>query len=423
MSTLLALDVRGRRVVFAGGGAVSARRARAYVDEGAEVVVVAPELSVELGELVSHGLVTWMAEPVECEHLVGAWLVHTATGDAAVDLLVSGWADELRVWCINAGSGSDGSAKSVATSRIGELTVGVSSAVGADPRRTRAICDALADHVTSGGVDLRRRRRGADSEGRVILVGGGPGDPELLTIRARRALAEADVIVADRLGPRSVLAELPDGVEIVAVGKSPNHHPVPQEEINRILVDRASRGAVVVRLKGGDPFVFGRGGEEFIACREAGVRVEVIPGISSAVSVPATAGIPVTHRGLARAFHTVTGHEAVDEDTLAVLRGGQTTVVVLMGVAALPEIARRALAAGVDPTLPVAIIEQGTTAAQRTTRAPLDSIARAAADAAVENPAVIVLGEVARFGLLEPDVTPSLATTGRRDPIGVRSSS
>ncbi|PSL37732.1 uroporphyrinogen-III C-methyltransferase [Labedella gwakjiensis] len=407
MSALLSLAVSGRRVVFVGGGRVSARRARSYVDEGADVIVVAPVVDVELRALIDGGLVTWIDGFVSPTHLDGAWIVHTATGDPAVDLLVASWADERRIWCINAGSGTDGSARSVATARAGEVTVGVSSAHGSDPRRTRAICDALADHVSTGGVDLRRVRRGSAADGRVVLVGGGPGDPDLLTVRARMALAQADVVVADRLGPRTVLDDLAPGVEIIDVGKTPHHHPVPQEEINRILVDRASRGDVVVRLKGGDPFVFGRGGEEFVACREAGIRVEVVPGISSALAVPAAAGIPVTHRGVARGFLTVTGHEAVDDDALALMRGGRTTVVVLMGVAALPLIVERALASGVDEALPVAIVENGTTAEQRSTRAPLSAIVGAATRVGVRNPAVIVFGEVARFGLLDPILAPA----------------
>jgi uroporphyrin-III C-methyltransferase/precorrin-2 dehydrogenase/sirohydrochlorin ferrochelatase len=402
MSTLLSLEVVGRRVLFVGGGRVSARRARTYVDEGADVHVVAPELDDDLAALVDAGLAGWDRGGVTPAHLDGAWLVHCATGDPAVDLLVAAWADERRIWCINAGSGADGSARSVASSRVGEVTVGVSSAHGADPLRTRAICDALADHVTSGRVDLRRVRRTEDAEGRVILVGGGPGDPDLLTVRARMAIAQADVVVADRLGPRSVLDGLAPGVEIIDVGKTPHDHPIPQSEINRILVERAERGDVVVRLKGGDPFVFGRGGEEFIACREAGVRVEVVPGLSSALAVPAAAGIPVTHRGVARGFLTVTGHESVDDATLGLLRAGRVTLVVLMGVAALPLIVERALASGVDGELPVAIVENGTTAEQRSTRAPLSAIVETAERVDVRNPAVIVFGEVARFGLLEP---------------------
>jgi uroporphyrin-III C-methyltransferase/precorrin-2 dehydrogenase/sirohydrochlorin ferrochelatase len=402
MTTMLSLDLGGRRVVLAGGGAVSARRARSFCDDGADVVVVAPDLDAGLRELVALGLVTWIEDVVRPEHLEGAWLVHAATGDPATDLLVVGWADERRIWAINAGSGWDGSARSVATARVDDLSIGVASADRADPRRVRAVRDALATHAASGGVDMRRKRRDPSAPGRVLLVGWGPGDPDLLTVKARKAIALADVVVADRLGPRSVLDEVAPGVEIIDVGKSPHHHPVPQDEINRLLVERALRGDVVVRLKGGDPFVFGRGGEEFIACRAAGVRVEVVPGVSSAVAVPAAAGIPVTHRGVSRGFLTVTGHEAVDEETLAVVRAGRVTLVVLMGIAALPEIVARALAAGIHPELPVAIVEDGTTAEQRTTRAPLGGIVEAARRVGVRNPAIIVLGEVARFGLLEP---------------------
>lgn len=403
--SLIALDLQGRLVVMAGGGAVSARRARAYADDGADVLVVAPELCDDLAALLAQGLVRHAAERIRPEHLDGAWLVHTATGDPAVDLRVAAWAEERRLWCVHAGSGAEGSARTVATARTGELRIGVSSAVGADPRRAGAVARALAGVVDEGGVDLRRRRSGG--EGRVVLVGGGPGDPELLTLRGRRAIAEADVVVVDRLGARGVLDGLPEGVEVIEVGKRPGHHPVPQEQIDRILVDRALEGHVVVRLKGGDPFVFGRGGEEHIACANAGVRVEVVPGISSAIAVPAAAGIPVTHRGVARAFAVATGHEALAPSTLALLREGGTTLVVLMGVAMLEAIADAALAAGADPRLPVAVVEEGTTPRQRVVRGPLAGIAGIAAEAGVRSPAVIVVGEVARFGLLGPQ--PALA--------------
>src|SRR5699024_4024259 len=153
---------------------------------------------------------------------------------------------------------------------------------------------------------------GAGPIGAVTLVGGGPGDVDLLTIAGRRALAEADVVVTDRLGPTGVLAELAEEVEVIQVGKEPGRHPVPQQEIITILVDQARRGRRVVRLKGGDPFLFGRGGEEVLACREAGVPVTVLPGVSSALAAPALAGIPATHRGVAGAVHVTTGHAGLD---------------------------------------------------------------------------------------------------------------
>jgi uroporphyrin-III C-methyltransferase/precorrin-2 dehydrogenase/sirohydrochlorin ferrochelatase len=263
-----------------------------------------------------------------------------------------------------------------------------------------AVREHLAEHLRSGGVDLRARRRPAGGLGRVVLVGGGPGAEDLITLRGRRALAEADVVVTDRLGPTSVLDTLPADVEVVEVGKSAGHHPVPQHEINRILVERAQRGQTVVRLKGGDPFVYGRGGEEVIACREAGVPVEVVPGVSSALAVPAAAGIPLTHRGTVGALHVVNGHDGLDEASRVALRDASATLVVLMGVAALPALAADAVAAGADPGLPVAIIERGTTELQRVTRATLGTAAAAAERAGVRAPAVVVVGEVAAPGLL-----------------------
>lgn len=407
--SVVALELRGRLVVLAGGGRVSARRARGYADDGADVLVVAPELCAELAGLVAQDLVRHLPERIRPEHLDGAWLAHTATGDPATDLLVAGWAEQRRIWCINAGAGDEGSARTVATARAGELRIGVSSTGDADPRRAGQVVRALADLVHEGAVDLRRRRGG---EGRVVLVGGGPGDPELLTVRGRRAIAEADVVVVDRLGARGVLDALADGVEVIEVGKRPGQHPVPQERINRILVERAQAGKVVVRLKGGDPYVFGRGGEEHIACASAGVRVETVPGISSAIAVPAAAGIPVTHRGTARAFTVATGHEALAPAVLSQLRG-DTTLVVLMGVAMLDQIAASGLALGIDPALPVAIIEEGTTVRQRVVRGPLGQIAQIARDAQVVSPAVIVLGEVARFGLLGPQQAEAVTATAR----------
>jgi uroporphyrin-III C-methyltransferase/precorrin-2 dehydrogenase/sirohydrochlorin ferrochelatase len=177
---------------------------------------------------------------------------------------------------------------------------------------------------------------------------------------------------------------------------------VPQHEIGRILVEQARRGRTVVRLKGGDPFVYGRGGEEVLACREAGVPVTVIPGVSSAFAVPAAAGIPLTHRGTVGAIHVVHGHDGWTAAALAGLRDRSHTVVVLMGVAALGTLAADALAAGVDAALPVAVVESGTLDAQRVTRARLDEVAARAAEVGVRAPAVIVLGDVAAPGLLEP---------------------
>ncbi|WP_460703611.1 uroporphyrinogen-III C-methyltransferase [Myceligenerans halotolerans] len=246
------------------------------------------------------------------------------------------------------------------------------------------------------------RRPGSDhcARGRVTLVGGGPGAVDLLTLRAWRALQSADVVVADRLGAVGVLDDLPATTDVVHVGKTSGHHPVPQDEINRIIVARARAGAHVVRLKGGDPFLFGRGGEEMIACREAGIEVDVVPGVTSAVSVPELAGIPVTHRGTAHGVHITSGHGGLDAAALAVVRENTATLVILMGVSSLSTIVQQALRAGTDPATPVAIVENGSTPAQRVTRTRLDEAADAAAAEGVVAPAVIVIGGVAADGLL-----------------------
>lgn len=241
----------------------------------------------------------------------------------------------------------------------------------------------------------------SSTRGRVTLVGGGPGAADLLTLRAWRALRAADVVVADRLGPVEILADLPSSVRVIDVGKEPGHHRVPQERINELLVEHALAGAHVVRLKGGDPFVLGRGGEEVLACARAGVPVEVVPGVTSAVAVPGLAGIPLTHRGVTAGFHVVSGHGPLDGAALSCVRDATATLVVLMGVRSLGAIVAQSLAAGADPETPVAMVENGSTPEQRVTRARLDEASCVAAARGVRSPAVVVIGRVAAAGLLD----------------------
>ncbi len=241
-----------------------------------------------------------------------------------------------------------------------------------------------------------------DRPGTVTLVGGGPGAVDLLTIAGRRALAEADVVVTDRLGPTAVLAELAEDVEVIDVGKEPGHHPVPQHEISTLLVQQARRGRNVVRLKGGDPFLFGRGGEEVLACRQAGIEVVVVPGVCSALAAPALAGVPVTHRGVAGAVHITTGHAGLDPAAQTALVERCATVVILMGISKVAELTAQALAAGADPHLPAAVVERGSTPQQRVVRSSLQDLPQAVADAEVAAPAVIVIGAVAAETLLQP---------------------
>jgi len=405
VTALFGLDLKGRRVVVAGAGHVASRRVRRFLAEGADVVVIAPSATEDLRGLARHGDVEWHARDVREGDLDGAWFVLAATDDAAVNDRVAAWAQERRVFCIDASDASHGSARQAAVSRHGDLAVGVISTDRPDPRRIRAVRDAVAAHIDAGAVDLRRRREG---RGRVILVGSGPGDPGLITVRGRQALSEADVVVTDRLGTAELLVTVPYDVEVINVGKSPDTHPVPQAEINRILVEKALEGHTVVRLKGGDPFVLGRGGEEVHACLEAGVAVEVVPGVTSALSVPARVGIPVTQRGVSTSVLVTSGHQGASDTAVAAMRNG-TTVVVLMGVAALPGIAEAALAGGAEPSLPVAVIESGTTADERITRGPISNITRITAETGVKPPAIIVIGNVARPDLLASEIaaTPS----------------
>jgi uroporphyrin-III C-methyltransferase len=241
------------------------------------------------------------------------------------------------------------------------------------------------------------------SHGKVWLVGAGPGDPELLTVKALRVLQAADVIVADRLGARSVLAGLRDlGVTITAevldVGKLPGSHAVPQDGINALLVELGGAGKNVVRLKGGDPYVFGRGSEELDACRSAGIEVEVVPGITSAIAVPARAGIPVTHRGLATAFTVVTGH-----DQIAALGGGRDhTVVLLMGVGTLAHSAHILASGERGGDCPVAVVEDAHGPGERITVGTLATIAAQAAERGIRSPAVVIVGDVVRVSPFAP---------------------
>ncbi|WP_434318618.1 uroporphyrinogen-III C-methyltransferase [Leifsonia sp. P73] len=246
--------------------------------------------------------------------------------------------------------------------------------------------------------------------GSVTLVGGGPGDPDLLTVAAVRALAAADVVLYDRLAPHEALAELAPGAELIDVGKRPGHHPIPQDEIERLLVAHALEGSTVVRLKGGDPFVFGRGGEEVEACRRAGVPVSIIAGVTSAVAVPAAAGIPVTHRRASRLFTVVSGHAPLSPAELEHLAGLGGTIVILMGITNLPSITAGLARFGMDPDMPVAIVEQGYTARQRTTFGELRTILTESAQAGVGSPAVVVIGEVVRLARGgDADATAALA--------------
>ncbi len=236
----------------------------------------------------------------------------------------------------------------------------------------------------------------------VYLVGAGPGDPELLTRKAHRLLLEADVVVYDRLVSEEILALIPTGTPRISVGKQPKSHPIPQDAINAMLVRLARDGRVVVRLKGGDPFLFGRGSEEAAFLRDHGVRCEAVPGVTSASGCAAAVGFPLTHRGVASGVRLVTGHCRNDAELDLDWRGladPDTTLVVYMGVANLPQIVVRLIAHGLAETTPAAAICNGTRPQQRHVTASLGDIARATADAGFDGPVLVVIGRV--VGLID----------------------
>lgn len=388
-----ALRLLGRPVLVVGGGPVAARRAKGLLDAGARVTVVAPIASHALRELAASGLLTWEPRTYLSSDVDGVWFVQTATGVAAVDAQVAADAEAQRIWCVNASDHESSAAWTPAVAVVDDVKIAINA--GGDPRRAMALRDAVATALEVGDLPLRRRRA---STGSVALVGGGPGDSGLITVRGRRLLGQADVVVADRLGPRDLLRELAPDVRVIEVGKTPGHHPVPQMEINRILVEEALAGHRVVRLKGGDPYVLGRGGEEAEFCRQNGVEVEVVPGVTSAISVPAAAGIPVTHRGLAKGFSVVTGHEELSE----VPARPDHTVILLMGVAKLRESAAALADSGMPLDTPVGIVENGYMPEQRVTIGTLATIADQAEATGVANPAVIVIGDVVRVSPFAP---------------------
>jgi uroporphyrin-III C-methyltransferase/precorrin-2 dehydrogenase/sirohydrochlorin ferrochelatase len=394
----IALDLAGRAVVVVGGGQVALRRTRALVEAGAVVTVIAPDIRPEFEVLSVH----LVPRGYRDGDLYGCWLAHAATDDPAVNAAVAAAAEQDRIWCVRADDASASAAWTPAVARHGDVTVAVTA--GADPRRAAKLRAALALALADGSLPLRHHRAapGAGGPGgSVTLIGGGPGDPGLITVLGRRLLAEADVVVVDNLAPRGLLDQLDPDVEVIDAGKAPHAHNLTQAQINDLIVSRARAGQRVVRLKGGDPFVFGRGGEEALACIEAGVPVQVVPGVTSAVAVPAWAGIPVTHRGITQDFAVASAHldpsqpgATVDWESLA---RGPGTLVLLMGVARLPEISAELIKRGRDAATPVAVICDGTLPSQQVLTSTLREVAADADRAGLRPPAVVVIGEVVRL--------------------------
>ncbi|WP_405994499.1 uroporphyrinogen-III C-methyltransferase [Streptomyces sp. NBC_00986] len=395
------LRLTGRRVVVLGGGQVAQRRLPALIAAGADITLVSPEATPSVEAMADAGEITWEHRPYAEGDLANAWYALIATTDPEANNRASTEAEANRVWCVRSDDADQATAWTPATGHSEGVTVAVltTDARGRDPRHTAAIRDAVVAGLRDGTLVAPHHRTRTPG---VALVGGGPGDPDLITVRGRRLLAEADVVIADRLGPRDLLAELPPHVEVIDAAKIPYGRYMAQEAINNALIEHAEQGKSVVRLKGGDPFVYGRGMEEVQALAEAGIPCTVVPGISSSISVPGAAGIPVTHRGVAHEFTVVSGHVAPDDErslvdwpSLAKLTG---TLVVLMGVDKIGKIAETLIAHGKPADTPVALIQEGTTAAQRRVDATLATVGETARAEDVKPPAVIVIGAVVTVG-------------------------
>ena len=395
---LLALRLAGRRVTIIGGGAVAARRIPALLESGADVVVISPELSPPVARLAAAGQIRWTPRGYAAGDCAGSWLVGACASDPGLNAAVAAEADAAGVWCVRADDAAASRAWTPASGRAGDVHVGV---VTGNPRRSSRIRNAMVAGLASGAIAPSgpgAAPGGGDLRGGVALVGGGPGDPGLITVRGRQLLQEADVVIADRLAPRSLLADLAPDVEIIDAAKVPRGTAMSQEHINALLVSRARAGRFVVRLKGGDPFIFGRGAEEVLACLQAGIAVTVVPGVSSVAAVPAAAGVPLTHRGIAQEFYVVAGHAAPGDEGSGVdwraLGSSPATLVFLMATEHLQVIADTLMRHGRYPQTPVSVISDGTLPSQRTINTRLDTVARDVARAGLGPPAVVVVGEV-----------------------------
>jgi len=391
---LVGLRLTGKKVVVVGGGTVAQRRLPLLIANGADVYVITRSATPAVEGM--SGITLTLREFRDGD-LDGAWYAIAATDDPDVNAAVVAEAERKHIFCVRADVAREGSAVTPASFEYEGLSVGVLA--GGEHRRSAAIRSAIHEALQQGLITAETP---GVVHGGVALVGGGPGDPELITVRGRRLLAHADVVVADRLAPQELLAELAPQVEVIDAAKIPYGRAMAQDAINEVLIDRAKAGKFVVRLKGGDPFVFARGYEEVLACADAGIPVTVVPGVTSAIGVPALAGVPVTHRAVTHEFVVVSGHVApghpeslVNWNALAAMSG---TIVLLMAVERIELFAKVLLEGGRPADTPVLVVQQGTTTAQRTLRATLHDAAERIREDGIRPPAIIVIGSVAAFG-------------------------
>ena len=394
---LAGLRLAGRKVVVVGGGSVAQRRLPLLLAGGADVHVITRTATPAVEGMRG---ITLSLRDYRDGDLQDAWYAIAATDDPEVNAAVVAEAEARRIFCVRADIARDGTAVTPATFEYEGLEVGVLA--GGEHRRSAAIRAAIREAFQRGVITVETPDV---VRGGVALVGGGPGDPELITVRGRRLLAHADVVVADRLAPPELLAELPPHVEVIDAAKIPYGRAMAQDAINAAMIERAKAGKFVVRLKGGDPFVFARGYEEVLACVDAGVPVTVVPGVTSATAVPALAGVPVTHRLVTHEFVVVSGHVApghpeslVNWNALAAMSG---TIVLLMAVERIQLFAEVLRRGGRPADTPVLVVQSGSTAAERTLRATLADVPQRIREAGIRPPAIIVIGAVAGFSELK----------------------
>jgi uroporphyrin-III C-methyltransferase/precorrin-2 dehydrogenase/sirohydrochlorin ferrochelatase len=398
---LVGLRLAGKKVVVVGGGTVAQRRLPLLIASGADVHVISRTATRAVEAM--NGIALTVREYRDGD-LDGAWYAIAATNDAQVNAAVVAEAERRRIFCVRADIAVEGTAVTPASFSYAGLSVGVLA--GGEHRRSAAIRSAIREALQGGLISPEGLERSESSDvvrGGVALIGGGPGDPELITVRGRRLLAQADVVVADRLAPPELLAELPPHVEVIDAAKIPYGRAMAQDAINEVMIQRARSGNFVVRLKGGDPFVFARGYEEVLACADAGIPVTVVPGVTSAIAVPASVGVPVTHRAVNHEFVVVSGHIAPDHpgslvnwNALAAMSG---TIVLLMAVERIELFVDVLLKGGRPADTPVLVVQHGTTAAQHTLRATLADTPEKIRDEGIRPPAIIVIGAVAAFGV------------------------
>lgn len=400
---LVGLRLAGKKVVVIGGGTVAQRRVPLLLANGADVHVITRVATPAVEAMAGQDPgITLEIRDYRSGDLAGAWYAIAATDEPETNAAIVAEAESAHIFCVRADAGREGTAVTPASFGYEGLLVGV-LASGAH-RRSAAVRSAIREALAEGRIapDIVAS---TDSDLRgVALVGGGPGDPELITVRGRRLLAHADVVVADRLAPPELLAELPAHVEVIDAAKIPYGRAMAQDAINDVLIDRARSGKFVVRLKGGDPFVFARGYEEVLACAQAGIPVTVVPGVTSAIAVPALAGVPVTHRAVNHEFVVVSGHLSPDHPeslvnwkALAQLSG---TIVLLMAVERIQLFADVLREGGRAAETPVLVVQHGTTSAERILRATLADVPERIREEGIRPPAIIVIGPVAGFETL-----------------------